>query len=92
MSSSSTLTGDSTGATIARDLQGRDRAREAEYFHEQDLQALRRLTRKVKHAHAAQTGASSAAREVEALKTLVPEVATLSEDAIARLLDWKHTH
>lgn len=85
-------TSSDSGATISRDLKARDHAAEAAYFHEKDLEALRRLTRKVKHAHAVQTGVSMASREVEALKTLVPETKTLSEDAIARLLDWKHTH
>jgi hypothetical protein len=28
--------------------------------------------------------------ELKALKKLVPEVSTLSKDAIERLLDWKH--
>jgi len=90
MSTTSTI--DPTrGASVPRELASRDRAREAAYFHEKDLENLRALTRKVKHAHAVQRGESVAADDVDALKRLVPELASLSEDAIERVLEWKRT-
>lgn len=79
-----------SGETIGADMKRRDHAAEAVFFHEQDLMSLRSLARKIRAASAKQRGSSLAKEELASLKTHVPETSTLSEDALQRLLDWKH--
>ena len=79
-----------SGETIEADMKRRDHAAEAVFFHEQDLISLRSLARKIRAASAKQRGSSLAKEELASLKTHVPETSTLSEDALQRLLDWKH--
>lgn len=79
-----------SGETIDSDVRRRDRAAEAVYFHEEDLKNLRVLARKIRAASATQRGSSLAKEELRHLRDVVPETSALPEDALRRLLDWKH--
>ena len=80
-----------SGETIDSDVRRRDRAAEAVYFREEDLKNLRVLARKIRAASATQRGSSLAKEELRHLRDVVPETSALPEDALRRLLDWKHT-
>ncbi len=78
-----------SGETIDADVRRRDRAAEA-VFALEDLKNLRVLARKIRAASATQRGSSLAKEELRHLRDVVPETSALPEDALRRLLDWKH--
>ena len=71
-------------------VKARDRAAEAAYVHEQDLESLRKISKKLRDVHAKQHGYDSAVEEIKHLRYVVPETRSMSDDALQRLLDWKH--
>lgn len=71
--------------SIDKDLSARDAAAESVYFHEKDLDALHRLAAKVRAKIPV-----SEAEDLKRLQKLVPEAASLSKDALKRLMSWKH--
>ena len=54
------------------------------------MKNLRVLARKIRAASATQRGSSLAEEELRHLRDVVPETSALPEDALRRLLDWKH--
>ncbi len=79
-----------SGETIDADVRRRDRAAEAVFCWNEDLKNLRALARKIRAASATQRGSSLAKEELRHLRDVVPETSALPEDALRRLLDWKH--
>jgi hypothetical protein len=70
---------------IDKDMSARDAAAESVYFHEKDLEALNRLAAKVRAKIPV-----SEAEDLKRLKKLVPETASMTKDALQRLMSWKH--